>query len=407
MDSHAHALEHWANRLDRQRYSYDRRGAFAEAKHWKARGSQKTLRWVAGQLKSLRDQHDTEYGLYKALKEYVECLMTSSTDAQEEIQNLRTRQRRSAECWKAEGEAYVLPRIHTKLARLVDNYTPEAGQDVYSLSLDGTYLVSFPENEDEPVPVETTCLPAVFEHGESSFVAPRAARSGRPLEQKMGNDWFATLRPAAREIIRVQESASAPRIGPFPVLPDNLAGYHRDAIVGIEATLAGHGRVLVKLSPGQDNTGALFACLDRLLLYSYVSRILVVTAQASLKPELVRAYNAWISYEDEASLSERYPVQTSVKETITSCVSIASIREMQMAMRRTEPLPRATFDVLVLYGYPFISQMWRTVLEYFTAPSRIGFSEALDDELAAQFDHHIVFAIPDQVGADRECQEVR
>lgn len=137
-------LNHRARRLDRE-------SACTTALYWRIWGSQKMLREVARHLQGMRNLYDSDYCLYKALVEYLECLAVVQVDANEEATHLSSKNRRCIhiQAWIAQGEAYVLPRICTELARLVQHYAPPK-EDGYVLSPDGTHLVCFPPN-DEPI----------------------------------------------------------------------------------------------------------------------------------------------------------------------------------------------------------------------------------------------------------------
>lgn len=162
------AFDHWANRLERLRYVSN------DVKCGRTRGTQKALRWVARELKALASQHPTEYGLYKALSEFSECLVTTDADAHEEVLAFQKRARRSFEQRNVEGEAHVFPRICARLAELLAAYIPQ--EDGYALSLDGKHIVSFVEGEDEPIPVEGG--PAVIKCGRQRDKWPSNAESG-------------------------------------------------------------------------------------------------------------------------------------------------------------------------------------------------------------------------------------
>lgn len=133
VDAHVRRFQAWANALDKKQCSHN------DSRRWKARGSQETLRSVARHIKAMREQHGTSYALYKALKDYHECLDTCQVDALEDAKASRQRRGTPVERWKAEGEANVVPRICALLEQLVNEHAPR--EDLFVLSLDGKELV--------------------------------------------------------------------------------------------------------------------------------------------------------------------------------------------------------------------------------------------------------------------------
>lgn len=163
------AFDHWANRLDRPRYVSN------DIKRGRTRGVQKALRWVARELKMLAKQHPTEYGLYKALSEFSECLATTDADAHEEAREFQKRARRPFEQRSAEGEAHVFPRMCARLVEMLAAYIPQ--EDGFALSPDGKHIVSFAEDEDKPIPVEQKEVSAVMKCGHQRDKWPSYAKS--------------------------------------------------------------------------------------------------------------------------------------------------------------------------------------------------------------------------------------
>ena len=79
--------------------------------HWKARGSQQTLRRIARHLAAMRTRYHERIPLVLALQDYLHCLETSTADAAEETKISRPNRRAAIERWKAEGELQILPAI--------------------------------------------------------------------------------------------------------------------------------------------------------------------------------------------------------------------------------------------------------------------------------------------------------
>lgn len=102
-----------ANRLDRRRCSTD------NYTHWKARGSQKTLREVATNLRAMRREYRSAHALHIVLDGYLHCLETSREDALEETRRPHPKRGLPILQWKAEGEMLVLPGICSALSRLL------------------------------------------------------------------------------------------------------------------------------------------------------------------------------------------------------------------------------------------------------------------------------------------------
>ena len=88
-----------ANYLNRKRRSKNL------VSHWKARGSQQTLRRIAAQLTAMRTRYHKRYALVLALQDYLHCLEKNVDDAEEETRISRLNRRTPIERWKAEGEA--------------------------------------------------------------------------------------------------------------------------------------------------------------------------------------------------------------------------------------------------------------------------------------------------------------
>ena len=108
--------------------------------HWKARGSQQTLRSIARHLAAMRAQYHKRVALVLALQNYLHCLETSTADAEEEARQSRpNRNATTIERWKAEGELQVLPGICASLSDLVHRYAPT--NIFHTLSPDGESLV--------------------------------------------------------------------------------------------------------------------------------------------------------------------------------------------------------------------------------------------------------------------------
>lgn len=389
VDAHIRALHRWANRLDQWYYSCDRSGKYNEARHYRIQQSRKTLRLVVRQLRLMRRQQSSDYALYRAISEYLECLMTSVEDAQEDCARASKRRWPAIECWKAKGEAHILPRICAKLARLVQNHEPE--ENGCLLSPDGKAVISFPSDENKPTAVAPERIPFLSNHH-------RFPTKRHPKPCNVDGRSSTTLLTTQR---KVNEPMKVPPLGPFPLLPepDLLSAYQQDALAQIEQGLASHPRLLLTLArrPQEaENMGVFLACVDRLLSYTPVTRVLVVTATVSLKEELVQMYRQWVSCEDETLLIQQYPLHTRPTGEINARVCILSLREAQLAART---LPRDTFDALLIYGYPVVSSIWTQTLDHFTAPYRIGFSPGVDEELLALFDGHATFVASPEDGA--------
>jgi hypothetical protein len=107
--------------------------------HWKARGSQQTLRRIARHLAAMRTRYHERVPLVLALQDYLHCLETSTADAAEETRISRPNRRAAIERWKAEGEAQILPAICASLSDLVHRNAPP--NILHALSLDGESLV--------------------------------------------------------------------------------------------------------------------------------------------------------------------------------------------------------------------------------------------------------------------------
>lgn len=137
MDTQIRAVNSWACRLDRL-------SGRTTAMSWRIRGSRKMLRRLATQLQSIRTSYSSDYCVCFAVAEYLECLNVALDDTFQEAKC-----RRAAQRWMAQGEAFVLSRICADLARLVQHHGPK--EDGYFLSPDGKHLVSFPNDEDEPI----------------------------------------------------------------------------------------------------------------------------------------------------------------------------------------------------------------------------------------------------------------
>lgn len=397
VDAQVRALHRWADRLDRWYYSCDRSGKYNEARHYRIQESRKTLRLVAQQLRLMRMQQSSDYGLYRAISEYLDCLMTSAEDAQEDCAVALKRRWPAVECWKAKGEAHILPRICAKLARLVQNHEPEKSDCL--LSLDGETVISFSAGENKPTAVAPERIPSLSNR-RRHFPAKRPPRSF-----KVDGRFPANVATIER---KVNEPMKVPLLGPFPIQPepDLLSTYQLDVLEQAEQGLASHSRLLLTLarrSQETENMGAFLAFLDRLLSYTPVMRLLVITATPPLKDELARMYRQWVSCEDESRLVQQYPLQTRPNGEVNARVCILSLREAQLAARA---LPSDTFDAILIYGYPAVSSVWTQTLDHFTAPYRIGFSPCVDEELLALFDGHATFvASPeeDAVGGSTPC----
>ena len=391
VDAQILALHRWANRLDRWYYSSDRSGRYNEARHYRIQESRKTLNLVARQLRLMRRQQSSDYGLYQAISEYLDCLVTSMEDAQEDCATASKRHWPAVECWKVKGEAHILPRICAKLTRLVQNHEPE--EDDCLLSPDGKTLISFPASEDKPTAVAPECIPSLSNR-RRHFPAKRRSRSF-----KVDGRFPAKMATVER---KVNEPMNVPLLGPFPILPEPgvLSAYQQDVLEQVEQGLASHARLLLTLArrpqEAEKNVGAFLACVERLLAYTPVVRLLVITATVPLKDELVQMYRQWVSCEDDSLLAQQYPLQTSPHGEVNARVCILSLREAQLAARA---LPGDTFDAILIYGYPVVSSIWTQTLEHFTAPYRIGFSPGVDEELLALFDGHVTFVASPEEGA--------
>ncbi len=114
--------------------------------HWIARGRQQALRCVSVRLFALEATYVASYTLYLALQEYLDCLGKYWIDAEEERQAVEPRNGLPIEQWKAEGEAYELPRIAHALSSIVQAHAPDSVR--HTLSLDGKHLVSLSKSRE-------------------------------------------------------------------------------------------------------------------------------------------------------------------------------------------------------------------------------------------------------------------
>lgn len=137
--------------------------------------------------------------------------------------------------------------------------------------------------------------------------------------------------------------------------------------------------MLVHCPQSEVQRDTLLASLDSLLSSVVAPRILVIAATATLKPTLVHALTAY------PSPGERYTMQSSLREPIAPGVYIASIREVQAAVRTPHPLSQDAFDGIVVCGTPPSPglPMWRETLNHFAGISRICIGDSPDAVLAA------------------------
>jgi hypothetical protein len=112
-----------ANALERKRRSLN------HSTHWKARGSQETLRQTAKHLHALRREHHSRRALHTALRGYVLCLEKSCGDAQAEAILPLPKRGLPVVQWKAEGECLVLPAVCTAITNLLDEYDLAQGSE--------------------------------------------------------------------------------------------------------------------------------------------------------------------------------------------------------------------------------------------------------------------------------------
>ena len=296
------------------------------------------------------------YALVLALQDYLHCLETSATDAQEEAHASSLCKRSEIERWKAEGEARVLPGVCSALARLLNLYAPQAVR--HTLSPDGQTLLPLLGEEDG----------LAWKTYRLQHVAINGVLNGH--------------------ILNVPGRAS----GPFPPLPDNLSEYQQALLTGLETTLAHHASALVPLEAGQANAELLMLCLERLLRYTLSKRILLLAGAAHLKAHLKRMYTTWVSREDGLRLSECYQAQDTPTsaQAAGSPVCISSLREIQLRTRGDRALPRRAFDAIVIYDIAASSPVWEQVLAYFEAPYLIGFGRGEDPKLSAQFGGRLI-----------------
>ena len=178
-------------------------------------------------------------------------------------------------------------------------------------------------------------------------------------------------------------------LGPFPPLPEELHEYQQALLETLEHALSEQNCVLVEISEDTyDGAELLWTCVDRLLQYTPIERILVLAGTATLKDRLSRTYEEWVSLEDDDRLVRYSPGQyeLTVPLASTTRVCIASIREGQLMVPvqydEDEPqgvpvrpvLERDTFDAIIIYGTPVLSSpLWQRVIPYFTVSHLICF----------------------------------
>jgi len=106
-----------ANSLERKRRSTN------NYTHWKARGSQESLRRVAKDLREIRRRCRSASALHANLSDYVRCLEKNCGDAREETMLPVSKHGIPVIQWRAEGEYLVLLDIWTKLASILEDDT--------------------------------------------------------------------------------------------------------------------------------------------------------------------------------------------------------------------------------------------------------------------------------------------
>jgi len=383
--AYARRLCVWADTLDTRRCSKN------EYRHWKAIGSQQTLREIASHLRAMCAEYPTSYAMQLALKDYLHCLQTSLSDAREEARGHNQGKGMPVTKWKARGEAQILSRVCCTLAKLGDAYAPAVTRHV--LSADGKRLVPLLDEED----------------GEEQSADGLLHRCS--YEKPVDHQPLSTL---SLEHIRSapnahREGHTACPLGPFPILPDGLSLYQQNLLLSLEETLARRARVLVKTELGAMNPELMLAALDRLLQYTAIRRVLVLAGAAPLLPLLRRKFEEATSLEDGKKLNELYPVQYQLSAQLSdeTRVCISSVRQVQLLTRPLNGerlggreqvaapslLPSDAFEAVIIYGTPALSQVWRDVLSYLKAPYLIGFSSALPDEqLLTLFDGTVISA---------------
>ncbi len=403
--AYARRLCAWADALDTRRCSKN------EYRHWKAIGSQQTLREIASHLRAMCAEHPTTYAVQLALKEYLHCLQTSLSDAREEARGHNQGKGIPVTQWKAGGEAQVLSRVCCTLAKLGDAYAPAVTRHV--LSADGKRLVPLLDEEDgEEQSADGLLHRCSYEkpvdHQPFPAFLRRRVSGGNPhaQAQQVSTLSLEHIRSAPNAH---REGHTACPLGPFPILPDGLPLYQQNLLLGLEETLARRARVLVKTELGAMNPELMLAALDRLLQYTAIRRVLVLAGAAPLLPLLRRKFEEATSLEDGKKLNELYPVQYQLSAQLSdeTRVCISSVRQVQLLTRPLNGerlgereqaaapslLPSDAFEAVIIYGTPALSQVWRDVLCYLKAPYLIGFSSALPDEqLLTLFDGTVISA---------------
>jgi hypothetical protein len=145
---------------------------------------------------------------------------------------------------------------------------------------------------------------------------------------------------------------------------------------------------LVQLPAGQAKKADQFMqCLERLLRFNEVERMLLLPGSAALLLHLKQLYAGWGSREGKTRLCERYPVQepSAAEDASGASVWIASLRQAQLRTSGANALPRRAFDAILVYDIAGTSPVWKAVLTYFEAPYRIGFSQGRNPQLVQLF----------------------
>lgn len=254
---------------------------------------------------------------------------------------------------------------------------------------------------------------AAVPHDQSSAASASGETSSSNRLEGPQPPLFQQIAAAVRPADQTREERSLPQPGDlivptdgaFPALPAGLNARQRVLMARLEQALTIHRRILVKTEPKAGTLECALACLDRLLRYSSARRLLLLAGTASLKPQLRRAGQTWISLEDGRPLAECHRIQGQITMPLPSGTQacIATIREVQVHLPARQEddgqaspsigtaLAQNAFDAIIVCGHFHPSPVWQRVLAYFDVP-RIGFSRIVNDRLAALFDDHLISA---------------
>lgn len=180
---------------------------------------------------------------------------------------------------------------------------------------------------------------------------------------------------------------------PFPVLPGDLPEKIRNVLGILENKLIENeqARVLIKIELDQ-SPGLFLACMERLLYYTEMKRILVLTS-ASSQPTLENYWRAATSREDGQLLIARYPTRYSPHIPIGSQtrVCIATVRELQLQQNHVAAQLARAFGIIIAYDFPAaLSPVWTRVVEHLGSHPLIAFCEEPEVEVIEWFGDNVI-----------------